>query len=149
MKFPWSWRNSRKLFVSYNPTTTQSLSFNSPCNPPLPVVAFHFQTLSDMKGGDSVTPFGTPSLQPHFLGAGTYLFSLVPGRLSFQSSATPPKIWVSLVPCSLCSSEPSFCVDIHSSLYPAASVPYSVLSFLTELPPALRDTMRVAGIGRK
>jgi hypothetical protein len=42
-----------------------------------------------------------------------------------------------------------FYVDIDSFLQPAALVPYSVLSFLTELPPALRDTMRVASIGRK
>ena len=42
-----------------------------------------------------------------------------------------------------------FCVDIDSFLQPTALVPYSVLSFLTELPPALRDTTRVAGIGRK
>lgn len=42
-----------------------------------------------------------------------------------------------------------FYVDIDSFLQPTALVPYSVLSFLTELPPALRDTMRVASIGRK
>jgi hypothetical protein len=35
------------------------------------------------------------------------------------------------------------------SLPPAASVPFSVLSFLTELRPASKDTTRVGGIGRK